>query len=87
MFEIWILTTISFLLGYNLGKNNLTKSNLDAASRPLAHFFKKLTPHNVGAVTRPSAQTLYDRQNPKIAEGKEAMKEAFDAIKDNASQI
>lgn len=81
---IWIITIISLLLGYALGKNKLSKEGFEEATRLVKRQFNA---SRVGVVLRPSAQDLWDRDHPQVKEGKQAFKEALDQIPEVAEAV
>ena len=73
----WILFITTFIVGFLLGQGSISLHNLQEAKKELQ---KKLTDQRVGAISRPSAQTINKRQDP-IAQGSErAMIETLSKI-------
>lgn len=73
----WVLFITTFIVGYFIGQGSLSLHTLQEAKKELQ---KKLTDSRVGAVQRPSAQTINKRLDP-IAQGTErAMMESLSKI-------
>lgn len=70
----WIQTILTFFIGYALGNGKLTKENVKKAEDYLK---KKILPHEVGVVTRPSPEKLKTWANPTKEAEEEAFKESF----------
>ena len=84
--ELVILTIIycgwlfaMFAMGYVFGK-----THNHTITEDIVALKKKLDKSPVGLVKRPTAETLYYRKNPKLAEEETAMKDAFKKIKDES---
>lgn len=82
MIEWWILNALTFVIGYIIGSHTVGSTLVDIDTQRLKAIAKKINPihPHAGLVSRPSAQTLYDRENPKLAEEKAAVKEALDRV-------
>lgn len=85
MFELmtgFVLTLISLLVGYNLGKHQQVVP--PDTQKQIARIFQKVVPNDeVGAVMRPTAQDNYYRDNPQIAREDELMASEFDNLNKN----
>lgn len=74
-----LLTTISLLIGYSLGKNNQVVPN--DVKRQINQIFSRVVPNpEVGPVIRPDAKQNFYRDNPVIAREHEVMAGAIDKL-------
>lgn len=71
----WLITMITFFLGYALGRDALTKKNLETVGKIIKD---KVFPVKLGAVTRPSAGRL--NQNPQEEMANKEVKKALDKL-------
>lgn len=74
----FLITIISVLIGYALGKNSLTKETYQDIKKEVE---KRVYPHlkqPSQIIQRPDAKRLYEINNPKIEEETEEMKKALD---------
>lgn len=74
----FLITIISLLIGYALG----SKYSRKQAIQDVQAILNKVKMVNVksGVVKRPDAKTLYVRNNPKLQEAHDAMKETLDKL-------
>jgi hypothetical protein len=77
---IWLITITSFLIGYSIG----AKYSRKQAISDVQGILNKVKMNNVkpGLVKRPDAKTLFIRNNPKMQEASNAMKETLKGIKE-----
>ncbi len=78
MITTFIITIVSILLGYILGKNSLTKQTFQDIKKEVEH---KIYPHfkqPSGVIQRPDAKRIYDLQHPEVLAEKEEMKKTLD---------
>jgi len=74
----FLITIISVLIGYFLGKNSITKETYQEIRK---HVERKVLPQYKqasGVIQRPDAKRLYEINHPEIEEEKEEMKKALD---------
>ena len=74
----FLITIISVLIGYALGKNSLTKETYQDIKKEVE---KRVYPHlkqRSQVINRPDAKRLHELNNPKIEEEQEEMKKALD---------
>lgn len=80
MITIWIITIITFLIGfgigYYIGTGRVTNDTIQNAT---SRFKGLLDDNKVGKVIRPTARDIMIRNNPKLKEEEDAMR---DTLKD-----
>ena len=69
-----LITGLMFIIGYFVGRGSFNK---DVAKEIIKQAKKPFQSDYVGAVKRPTAQELRDRNNPLLRGEKEAMREAM----------
>ncbi len=89
MIETAAIVLISVILGYLFGSRTnpktVIKDNIQTITKEVMKEAEKqvATEQPSGAIKRPSAQALYEKNRPeKEREGLEAMKEAMDKVPD-----
>jgi hypothetical protein len=74
---VWIISILSFLIGYFIGKRELT---VDEALKWKKTIEKKFDTERVGVINRPTAKDLRKKENPVIEEGKKEFGKLLDKI-------
>ena len=73
MITIFIITIVSVLIGYFLGRGVVTKNTYQEIKQSLEHKILPQFKQPSGVIQRPSAQRVYDLQHPEVLEEKEEM--------------
>jgi hypothetical protein len=78
MITTFIITIVSLLLGYFLGRGVVNKDTYQEIKKEVEH---RVLPHfkqPSGVIQRPDAKRIYDIQHPQVEEEKEEMSKLFD---------
>lgn len=78
MITIFIITIVSVLIGYFLGKGLATKNTYNDIKREVEHRVLPQFKQPSGVIQRPSAQRVFDLQHPEVLEEKEEMSKSLE---------
>jgi hypothetical protein len=78
MITTFIITIVSLLLGYFLGRGVVTKDTYREIKKEVEHRVLPQFKQPSGVIQRPSAKRIYDIQHPQVEEEKEEMSKLFD---------
>lgn len=74
---MWITTVTTFVLGYMLGKGSLSQNNVD---KTVDIFKRQFKDKRVGGIKRPTAEQLYERNNPILKAGNDEMRKSLEEL-------
>lgn len=75
----WIMTIATFLVGYAIGKGNITKETIIEAEKHVYKTVKdKVKPVHFGTVERPNANKVNLWADKRATENDEAMSESLE---------
>lgn len=78
MLVSWLLFVLTLLLGIGIGWLKFAPGSTEVVKKEIKQRLRK--PGEVGAVKRPTAETLEKRKNPLLTETEQAMEETLQGI-------
>lgn len=79
MITTFIITIVSILIGYFLGKGLASRDTYSQIKKEVEHRVLPQFKQPSGVIQRPDAKRIYDIQHPQIEEEKEEMRKTLDA--------
>ena len=76
-FVAWIMASLTFVVGYLLGKGSLTMNTYQNIKKELSHKILPQYRQPSGLVQRPTAEKLNEYRHPEIKEEKEEMRKTM----------
>jgi hypothetical protein len=77
MITTFIITIVSILIGYFLGKGSISKDTYQEIKKQVEHRVLPKYTQPSGPIQRPDAKRLYDLEHPEVEEEKEEMRKVM----------